>query len=134
MSQLNAQAHKDFRSKWPSGYILTNVNDEVGPGIVADFDADGKKDVACIIFEKVNGTPIFFLYLTSKGNVARYCDWEYFIHDMNYRNGILDVASNTGSMGIYGSMKLKYDANKQDMTVIRTAGIKGLKFKIWNIR
>ena len=87
MSQLNAQAHKDFRSKWPSGYILTNVNGDVGPGIVADFDADGKKDVACIIFEKVNGTPIFFLYLALisvkriRNNI--YLDREFYVQNLH---------------------------------------------------
>lgn len=133
VTNLIAQDLASFKGAWPKGYVLSDVNDRVGPGIVADFDGDGVKDVACLLYEKKNGSPIFFIYLTSKPQTSKYCDWVYMMHDLSYSNGILEIASDNGSMGIYGALKLRFDRNKQDLVVFKTDGVKGVRFNIWKI-
>ena len=132
-TQLNGQDLNSFKEVWPNGYILSDINDRVGPGIVADFDGDGSKDVACMLYEKKDGLPIFFIYLTSKPQSAKYCNWIYMMHDLTYQNGILRIFSDNGSMGIYGELKLKYDRVKRDLIVFKTDGVKGVKFSTWKI-
>lgn len=55
------------------------------------------------------------------------------MHDLSYSNGVLEIASDNGSMGIYGAMKLRFDRNKQDLVVFKTDGVKGVRFNIWKI-
>jgi hypothetical protein len=133
VTQLNAQDLNSFKAVWPTGYVISDVNDNVGPGIMEDFDGDGAKDVACLLYEKKNGSPIFFIYLTSKPQTAKYCDWVYMMHDLTYNYGVLSIASDSGGMGIFGSMKLKYDRVKRDLVVFKTDGVKGVRFNTWKI-
>jgi hypothetical protein len=46
------------------------------------------------------------------------------------------LASDSGSMGIFGSMKLVYDRNIKDIKIIKyedSSGSKTMKFKIWKM-
>ena len=44
------QTENKFYKSLPKGYQLKNVNGELGPSIEADFDKDGVKDLAIILF------------------------------------------------------------------------------------
>lgn len=63
VTNLIAQDLASFKGAWPKGYVLSDVNDRVGPGIVADFDGDGVKDVACLLYEK-KMVHLSFLYIS----------------------------------------------------------------------
>jgi hypothetical protein len=133
VTQLNAQDLNSFKAVWPTGYVLTSASNKKGPVIMADFDGDGAKDLACVLYNKKSGVPIFLLYLSSKPKTAKYCDWVYMMHDLTYDEGILGIFSDNGSMGIYGAMKFKYDLVKQDLDLIETDGEIEVKFKSWKI-
>jgi hypothetical protein len=58
------------------------------------------------------------------------------MHDLNYENGTLSIFSYNGSMGIFGSIKMKYDAVKRDLKIIKyedNAGSKTITFKVWQL-
>ena len=128
------QNENKFYQSLPKGYY---VEKELGLSVEADFDKDGVNDLAIILFEEKNGLPIFCMYLSSTFNTSRsfkYCDWEFMRHDMNYENGILSLFSDNGSMGQYGTIKLKYDRLKKSMVIVKyddVAGNKTIKFKDW---
>jgi len=136
---LKAQKSVFFTRHLPLEYSNQDSNGDFGPFIENDFDGDGYLDLAIILFHKKNGLPIFCIYLSSKFNVSKtfkYCDWIFMMHSLTYQNGIITLASDSGSMGIFGSMKLVYDRNIKDIKIIKyedNSGSKTMKFKIWKI-
>lgn len=134
-----AQTENKFYQFIPKEYQLKDVNEESGPSIEEDFDNDGVKDLAILLFEKKNGTPIFCIYLSKNFTVSKsfkYCDWEFMKHELNYEDGIISLASDNGSMGPYASMKLKYDDIKKNMIILKyedVAGNKTILFKDWKL-
>lgn len=133
------QTENKFYQSLPKGYQLKDVNEELGPSIEVDFDKDGVKDLAIILFDEKNGLPIFCMYMSSTFNSSKsfkYCDWEFMKHEMNYENGILSLFSDNGSMGQFGSIKLRYDNVKKSMSIVKyedNAGNKTIKFKDWKL-
>ena len=132
-----AQSQINYYEHLPKGYQLKNVNGELGPVSKVDFDKDGIKDLAIILFDDQN-LPIFCIYLSSNFNTSKsykYCDWPFMVHDLNYKNGILSLFSKNGSMmgGPYGSIEMKYDSVKKDFKIIKyedNAGNKTIVFKV----
>lgn len=130
-----AQNENQFFQSLPAGYQVNDGNGKRGPYVEEDFDKDGIKDLVVILFEKKRGLPIFCIYLSSVFNTSRtimYCDWIYFFHDMHCENGIVNIFSDSGSMGQYGTMKLKYDESKKSMVVINfenEVGAKTIQFE-----
>lgn len=130
-----AQPSIRFQNVLPAGYQLADANDNHGPKVEKDFDRDGKPDLAIIIFDKKTGSPMFCMYLSSSFGQKRtiqYIDWPYMMHSLSYKDGVLEVFSDNGSMGggtIWASLKLSYDAGLGEMKVTEyTAGhFKGKK-------
>ncbi len=118
------------------GYQLKDANGELGPVLNNDFDKDGIKDLAIILFDKKENLPIFCIYLSSNfktSSTFKYCDWVFMMHTLNYENGILSLFSDNGSMGQFGSIEMKYDAVKRDFKIIKyedSAGNKTIKFNL----
>jgi hypothetical protein len=131
-----AQSQINYYQHLPNGYQLNDANGELGPASNFDFDKDGIKDLAIILFDKKDGMPIFCIYLSSKFNTSKsfkYCDWVFMKHDLNYENGKLSLNSDNGSMGQYGSIEMKYDIVNREFRVTKyedDAGNKTIKFKI----
>jgi hypothetical protein len=133
----HGQTKNKFYQYLPKDYQLEDVNGELGPAVDEDFDKDGINDLAIILFEKNDGLPIFCIYLSSNFNSSKsfkYCDWALMKHDMNYDSGILSLFSDNGSMGQFGSIKLKYDNVKRAMVIVEyedESSNKTIKFKDW---
>ena len=131
-----AQSQIDYYKHLPNGYQLKDFNGELGPASKVDFDKDGFKDLAIILFDKKDNLPIFCIYLSSNFNTSKsykYCDWVFMMHDLNYENGKLSLNSDNGSMGQYGSIEMKYDSVKKDFKIIKyedNAGNKTIAFKV----
>ena len=131
-----AQSQINYYKYLPNGYKMKDVNGNLGPTSNFDFDKDGIKDLAIILFDKKDGMPIFCIYLSSKFNISKsfkYCDWPFMMHDLNYENGTLSIFSDNGSMGIFGSIKMKYDSDKKDFKIIKyedNANNKTIAFKV----
>lgn len=132
-----AQNQIDYYKHLPNGYQLKDANGELGPASSFDFDKDGIKDLAILLFGDKDNLPIFCIYLSSNFNSSKsfkYCDWGVFMmHDINYENDKLSLFSNNGSMGQYGSIEMKYDSVKKDFKIIKyedNAGNKTIAFKV----
>lgn len=134
-----AQKTINYYQYIPEGYQLKDVNGELGSELINDFDNDGIKDLAIILFEKIENYPIFCIYLSSKFNNSKsykYCDWTFMVHTLSYENDTLSLYSHNGGMGIYGSMELKYDDVKRDLEIINyedSAGGETIKFNVMNV-
>lgn len=101
-----AQTNK-YLVKLPVGYIFKDANGSTGPKVEADFDGDGVKDLATLLYGKQTGLPIFCIYLSTvfdKSRTFKYCDWIYMLHDMQYQDRKLILFSDNGSMGQFGSV------------------------------
>ena len=139
ISVVKAQSPINYYQYLPKGYQLKDVNGELGPASNVDFDNDGTKDLAIIIFDQKLNTPIFCIYLSSTFNTSKsfnYCEWIYMMHDLNYANGTLSLYSDNGSMGQYGSIEMKYDAVNRDFKITNYedhAGNKTVTFKAWQL-
>jgi hypothetical protein len=131
-----AQSQINWYKYIPNGYQLKDVNGKLGPASKVDFDKDGIEDLAIILFDNKHKLPIFCIYLSSNFNTSKsykYCDWEFMMHDLNYKNGILSLFSDNGSMGQYGSIKMKYDSVKKVFKIIEyedNTGNKTIAFKV----
>ena len=131
-----AQSQINYNKYIPNGYQLKDVNGELGPASKVDFDKDGIDDLAIILFDNKDNLPIFCIYLSSNFNTSKsykYCDWVFMMHTLNYENGVLSLFSDNGSMGQYGSIKMKYDSVKKDFKIIKyedNAGNKTIAFKV----
>jgi hypothetical protein len=131
-----AQSQINYYKYIPNGYQLKDVNGELGPASKVDFDKDGIEDLAIILFDNKDNLPIFCIYLSSNFNTSKYykyCDWVFMMHTLNYENGVLSLFSDNGSMGQYGSIKMKYDSVKKDFKIIKyedNAGNKTIAFKV----
>ena len=131
-----AQSQINYYKYLPNGYKMKDVNGNLGPTSNFDFDKDGIKDLAIILFDKKDGMPIFCIYHSSKFNISKsfkYCDWPLMMHDLNFENGTLSIFSDNGSMGIFGSIKMKYDSVKKDFKIIKyedNANNKTIAFKV----
>ena len=131
-----AQSQINYYKYIPNGYQLKDVNGELGPASKVDFDKDGIEDLAIILFDNKDNLPIFCIYLSSNFNTSKsykYCDWVFMMHTLNYENGVLSLFSDNGSMGQYGSIKMKYDSVKKDFKIIKyedNANNKTIAFKV----
>lgn len=131
-----AQSQINYYEHLPNGYQLKDANGELGPASSSDFDKDGIKDLAIILFDDKDNLPIFCIYLSSNFNTFKsykYCDWVFMMNNLNYENGILSLFSDNGSMGQYGSIEMKYDSVKKDFKIIKYedhAGNKTITFKV----
>ena len=118
----HAQGGSRYFSFFPKGFQLEDVNGETIPMIENDFDGDGVTDLAAILFNKEEGTPIFCYYLSSifdKTKTFKYCDWIFMRHSLDFVDGVLTLSSGNGSMPIFGDMDLKYDATLNDLKIVR---------------
>ena len=105
----------------PKGYQLRDANGESGPAVKSDFDRDGIQDLALILYNSEDGTPIFCIYSSSNFNNSRsiiYCEWVFMMHDLSVSNGIITLRSDNGSMGQYGELKMTYDTIKKAFKII----------------
>jgi hypothetical protein len=129
----------NFYQYLPKGYQLKDVNGKLGPASNFDFDKDGIKDLAIILFDEKYSIPIFCFYLSSNFKTTKtfkYCDWKFMMHTLNYENGMLSLFSDNGSMGQYGSIEMKYDTVKKDFKIIKykdNAGNNTKTFKLGRI-
>jgi hypothetical protein len=134
-----AQSTINYYQYLPSGYQLKDVNGELGPTANYDFDKDGIKDLAIIIFDEKENIPIFCIYLSSTFNNSKsfnYCEWLYMMHDLNFANETLSLYSDNGSMGQYGLLEMKYDAVAKNFKITNYedhAGNKAVTFKVWKL-
>ena len=132
---IDAQNPINYYQHLPNGYKLKDSNNELGPSVEGDFDKDGINDLAIILFTSKDATPVFGYFLSSKFTATKtfkFCEWTFMMHEMSYENGIISLSSNNGSMPIYGSMNLKYDAVKKDIIITKyedSIGGKSAKFK-----
>lgn len=135
-SVAKAQIPINYYQYLPKGYQLKDVNGELGPASNFDFDKDGIKDLAIILFDKKDNMSIFCIYLSSNFNTSKsfkYCDWVFMMHTLNYENGTLSLSSDNGSMGQYGEIEMKYDDVKNDFKIIKyedNLGNKTVTFKV----
>jgi len=131
-----AQNEINYYQYLPDGYQLKDANGELGPLSENDYDKDGIKDLAIILFKKKENLPIFCIYLSSNFNTSKtfkYCDWVFMRHSLSYENEKLSLFSDNGSMGQFGSIELKYDTVKKDFKIIKyndSAGNKTIKFNV----
>jgi hypothetical protein len=139
ISAAKAQSTINYYQYLPAGYQLKDVNGELGPAANFDFDKDGTKDLAIIIFDEKENTPIFCIYLSSTFNTSKsfnYCEWSYMMHDLNFANDTLSLYSDNGSMGQYGLLEMKYDAAVKEFKITNYedhAGNKAVTFKVWKL-
>jgi hypothetical protein len=132
---VKAQNQINYYQYLPKEYQLKDANGDLGPSINLDFDNDGINDLAIILFDKNENLPIFCIYLSSIFNTSKtikYCNWIFMMHSLKYENGVINLFSDNGSMGKYGSLIMKYDNSKKDFKIIKyedSEGRKSLKFK-----
>ena len=135
-----AQTSIDFYQYIPKGYQLKNVNEELGPSVNIDFDNDGIKDLAIIVFDIKFGSPILCIFLSTNlktSKIFKYLEWEFMMHTLKLENGVLSLFSDNGSMGQYGLIEMKYDNVKKDFKVIKfedVLGNKSIKFNVGNLK
>lgn len=138
-SFVKSQNSINYYQFLPKGYQLKDSNGDLGPVSNNDFDKDGIKDLAIILFDMEDKLPIFCIYLSSNFKVSKtykYCDWTFMMHTLNYENGTLTLFSDNGSMGQYGELEMKYDAVKKDFKIIKyedNSGNKTITFKVGRI-
>jgi len=138
-SFVKSQNSINYYQFLPKGYQLKDSNGDLGPVSNNDFDKDGIKDLAIILFDMEENLPIFCIYLSSNFKASKtykYCDWTFMMHSLNYENGTLTLFSDNGSMGQYGDLEMKYDAVKKDFKIIKyedNSGNKTITFKVGRI-
>lgn len=132
---LNAQSDNSLLNSLPKGYQLVDINGKRGPFIENDIDNDGKKDLAIIIFERDGPAAFFCIYLSStfsNTKTIKYCPWSYMLHSLKFENNFINLFSDNGSMGQFGSAKFKYNEVSKSIELIKyedDAGNKAIKLK-----
>ncbi|MFM7672409.1 MAG: hypothetical protein ACKO6Q_07465 [Bacteroidota bacterium] len=120
----------DYQSFFPLNYSYVEGSEFDKNFVLVDFNGDKNTDLACILTNDKTGTTLLFISVLGQDFI--YCDWGAYMHyDIQFKSGILEIFSDSGGMGVYGALKMRYDKIKKQMVIISSEGVKNIKFKKW---
>jgi hypothetical protein len=117
-----AQSNNQYYQRLPKDYQLEDANGKKGPFIESDFDNDGVKDLVTFLYKGKWQNAVLCVFLSSaqkSSNSFQYTDWPFMFNDLTFTNGVVSLFSDNGSMGIFGSIKMKYDKAQKRMVVLK---------------
>ena len=117
-----AQSNNQYYQRLPKDYQLADANGKKGPFIESDFDNDGVKDLVTFLYKGKWQNAVLCVFLSSaqkSSNSFQYTDWPFMFNDLTFTNGVVSLFSDNGSMGIFGSIKMKYDKAQKRMVVLK---------------
>ena len=117
-----AQSNNQYYQRLPKDYQLADANGKKGPFIESDFDNDGVKDLVTFLYKGKWQNAVLCVFLSSaqkSSNSFQYTDWPFMFNDLTFTNGVVSLFSDNGSMGIFGSIKMKYDRAQKRMVVLK---------------
>ncbi len=117
-----AQSNNQYYQRLPKDYQLEDANGKKGPFIESDFDNDGVKDLVTFLYKGKWQNAVLCVFLSSaqkSSNSFQYTDWPFMFNDLTFTNGVVSLVSDNGSMGIFGSIKMKYDRAQKRMVVLK---------------
>lgn len=117
-----AQSNNQYFQRLPKDYQLEDANGKKGPFIESDFDNDGVKDLVTFLYKGKWQNAVLCVFLSSaqkSSNSFQYTDWPFMFNDLTFTNGVVSLFSDNGSMGIFGSIKMKYDRAQKRMVVLK---------------
>jgi hypothetical protein len=117
-----AQSNNQYYQRLPKDYQLEDANGKKGPFIESDFDNDGVKDLVTFLYKGKWQNAVLCVFLSSaqkSSNSFQYTDWPFMFNDLTFTNGVVSLFSDNGSMGIFGSIKMKYDRAQKRMVVLK---------------
>ncbi len=117
-----SQTKSIYLKTLPKGYQINDANGNPGVSNEGDFDKDGKKDLAIILY-KINGeasSSILCIFLSSNFKTDQsyqWCDWESFEDNrLDFNKDLLSMGEGNGMYGFY--LDLKYNSVLKKMKVV----------------
>lgn len=106
----------------PKGYQIDDWNGEPAGNIEVDFDKDGKKDLAIILYSVERGEEILCIFLSSsfnKDQSYQWCDWGPWIsNEFEFNNNKLGIYGSRGDKNYVQTLELSYNSVIKKMKVV----------------